>query len=100
MKWSRSGQCLDPLETIRVDPQDRSECGVFALPVGEACECNVQYLLLHTYVNERTGINRNANDPTADPQAATAKTEKIQVYALAGMPAKARRLYPSLHNNS
>ena len=100
IQWSRSGQCLDPLETRRVVPQERNLCGVFALPFGEALECNVQYLLLHFDINERTGNNWNANDPAADSQAAAAKSEKIQVDALAGMPAKARRLYPSLHNDT
>ena len=51
-------------------------------------------------MNERTGNNRNANDPAADPQTAAAKNEKIQVDALARMPAKARRLYSCLHNDT
>ncbi len=72
----------------------------FALPLGEAFERNVQYLLLHTDMNERTGNNRNANDPAADPQAAAAQSEKIQVDALAGVSAKARRLHTCLHNDS
>ena len=74
--------------------------GSFALPLGEAEKRNVQYLLLHTNTNERTGNNRNANDPAADPQTAAAKIEKIQVDALARMPTKARRLYSCLHNNT
>ena len=60
----------------------------------------MQYLLLHTDMNERTGNNRNANNPAADPQTAAAKSEKIQVDALAIMPTKARCLYTRLHNDT
>ena len=74
--------------------------GSFALPLGEAEKRNVQYLLLHTNTNERTGNNRNANDPAADPQTAAAQSEEIQVYAPARMPPKAGSLYTCLHNDT
>jgi hypothetical protein len=70
------------------------------LPLSEAYEANVQYLLLHTDMNKRTGNNRNANDPAADPQTAAAQSEEIQVYALARMPPKAGRLHTCLHNDT
>jgi len=42
----------------------------------------------------------NANDPTADPQAAAAKSETLKVAAHAGLPAKARRLHAGLYDHT
>ena len=43
------------------------------------------------------GNNRNANDTTAEPQAAPAESKSFQVYALGIMPAEARRVYSRLY---
>ena len=49
---------------------------------------------------ERNGKNRNANNTAADPQAAAAQSETVQVNAPAGVPAKAGCLHKGLYNNA
>ena len=50
-------------------------------------------------MNKRNG-EPNADDPTADPQAAAAQDQTVQINALASLPAKAGRLYARLYNHS
>ena len=52
------------------------------------------------YVLQHGERNRNANDPTADPQAAAAKSKAPEVTASAGMSAEARRLHARLYNDT
>ncbi|MFT6606792.1 MAG: hypothetical protein ACJA2X_001995 [Halocynthiibacter sp.] len=44
--------------------------------------------------------NRNANDPTADPQTAAAKSKTLEVTAPRVMPSKTGRVYARLYNNA
>ena len=48
----------------------------------------------------KTGRTGNANDTTADPQTAAAKSKKIQVAALGKLPTKTWCLYPRLYNDT
>ena len=45
-------------------------------------------------------MNRNANDPTADPQAAAAESETLEVSAPRVLPAETGRLHARLHHDA
>lgn len=54
----------------------------------------------HPCINELGTGNPYANDPTADPQTASAKNQALQVHAPGAVPTETRRLHTRLHNNS
>ena len=55
----------------------------------------------HAPINdERTGNNRNANDTTADPQAAAAQSKTLQIHAFAGVSTKTRCVHARLHHHA
>ena len=58
-----------------------------------------QIMRLFEFETGRTGVP-NANDTTADPQAAPAESEAPEVNASAGMSAEAWRMYARIYNNT
>ena len=55
----------------------------------------------HAPINdERTGNNRNANDTTADPQAAAAQSKALQIHAFAGVSSKTRCVHARIHHHA
>ena len=48
----------------------------------------------------RTGKRPNANDPAADPQAAAAETQDLEVAAPRTVPSEARRLHARLYHDA
>jgi hypothetical protein len=78
----------------------RERCGAFAYAKVNFEEFEPAWAFGSRMMNDRTGINRNANDPTADPQAAAAKAQILPIHALGAVPAEAWRLYARLYNHS
>jgi small subunit ribosomal protein S12 len=55
----------------------------------------------HAPINdERTGNNRNANDTTADPQAAAAQSKTLQIHAFAGVCTRVYTTTPKKPNSA
>jgi len=48
----------------------------------------------------KRGKNRNANDPTADPQAAAAKSKALQVHAPGAVPTETRRVHTCIYHDT
>lgn len=102
-KWSRSGRpvCPDPLKAHRVFPRLGSAAAyrVF-VDARERNRRNRGARAPRDKVLQRRGYRPNANDPTADPQAAAAKSKTLEVAPHGRLPAEARRLHPCVHNDT
>jgi hypothetical protein len=84
------GLCFDPLKTRRGALLDNRTHALFLRYVDTYCAIRQEMAPVWCAMKCRAkrGKNRNANDPTTDPQTAAAENQTIQVDALAGMPPK------------